>query len=107
MSGLPMEMIDEILAFNNAKLVYNEKRGQYDVKIRSFAKFQCISELYGAVKFHGITEFKPVVDYFVKWYEINYKDKWQMRSLLKTYTLHEEPEEMNGYLYNIGKTRNR
>jgi hypothetical protein len=104
---LPMEMVDEILAFNNAKLVYNKKNSEYDVKIRSFAKFQGISEVYGAVKFHGITQFKAVADYYVKWYEISYKDKWQMRSLLKTYTLYAEPEEINGYLYNIGKIRNR
>ena len=104
MSILPMEIIDEILAFNNAKLVYNDKTRQYDVRIRSFAKFQCISEVYGAVKFHGITEFKPVADYYVKWYEITYKNKWQLRSLLKMYEhSSQEPEEMNGYLYNIKK----
>jgi hypothetical protein len=97
---LPIEIIGEILSFNNIKLVFNEQANQYDTKILSFDHFNNIKDIYGSITFYGITEFKSVSDYFIKWYEITYKDKWQIRHLTKLYGHCLVEEEYDGYIYN-------
>ena len=65
MSLLPMEMVDEILAYNNRKLVLNKKTCDYDLRILSFDSYRNIEDIYGSVKFYGSSVYKPISDYFV------------------------------------------
>uniref|UniRef100_A0A6C0D4J2 Uncharacterized protein n=1 Tax=viral metagenome TaxID=1070528 RepID=A0A6C0D4J2_9ZZZZ len=97
---LPMEMINEILAFNNRKIVLHKTTNQYHICFLSFDSYQPITDIYKSVKFYGTTHFKSVCNYFVKWYEISYKNKWQMRHLIKMHKPCGDEEEYSGYVYN-------
>lgn len=99
MTLLPMEMVDEILTYNNRKLVLNKKTGEYDLRILSFDSYQNIEDVYASVKFYGSSVYKPISDYFVKWYEISYKDKWQMRNMTKLSGPCLTEDEYSGYVY--------
>ena len=72
---LPIEIIEEILSFNNIKLVLNKKTNQYDTKILSYDVYQNISTIYSSILFDGLFVYRPVNNYFIKWYEISYKNK--------------------------------
>jgi len=100
MTILPMEIIDEILAYNNKKLVFNKKTGQYNFRFLSFDSYENIENIYKFVEFYGTTSYKQISNYFVKWYEISYKDKWQMRNMTKLTGPCLTEEEYNGYIYN-------
>jgi hypothetical protein len=97
---LPIEMINEILSFNNRKMVLHKTTKEYHICFLTYNSYQPIGDIYKSVKFYGTNHFKCVCNYFVKWYEISYEDKWQMRYLIKMHKPCGDEEEYSGYVYN-------
>ena len=90
MALLPLDIIQEILSFNNSQAVLDRPTLQYVFRILSYDPFQEVRDLYARIHLRGTVKFTRLrtnySDSFdTRWYEINHSGKWTVRYISERY----------------------
>jgi hypothetical protein len=85
MSNLPMEIVNEILEYNNSKLVVDKKTNSYVFRFISYVPYTNVENLLSAITIKGKEKPHPMTDCSVSWFEIYHSNKWLRRCVRKIY----------------------
>jgi len=82
-----MEVINEILGYNNSKLVLDKKTNNYVFRFVSYAPYANVENLLSAITIRGKEKPHPIAtrDYSVSWFEIHHSKKWLRRCIRMIY----------------------